>query len=259
LLFGLWDSTGPRGGLGVKFQRAIVGELVAINAVTGVKSASRLDPTGIVREKEGSGSLSTLIYTTAKAHVQECGDWTLDPEKAEKKSGKPVPYGKEGKPSEANLGNVTPDLKDKNNRPYHGGVTFDYALQTTVISLAALRKLRFPVEGHNGTDSSARTALAALGLAAAILSNAKGASLRSRCDLVPEPNGATWEIVKADGTTETFALSPEDACTLLTEAIAQAKASGLPWREEPLTLLPSDGLAELVRRSRLHASQKKGE
>ena len=49
LVFGLWDSTGPRGGLGAKFQRAIVSEIVGFDAVAGVKTASRLDPLGIER------------------------------------------------------------------------------------------------------------------------------------------------------------------------------------------------------------------
>src|SRR5690606_13067632 len=49
LLFGVWDSTGPKGGLGAKFQRALVSEIVGIDAVPGVKVASRIDPTGIER------------------------------------------------------------------------------------------------------------------------------------------------------------------------------------------------------------------
>jgi CRISPR-associated protein Csb1 len=44
LLFGMWDSTGPKGGLGAKFQRAMVSEIVGIDAVYGVKTSSRIDP-----------------------------------------------------------------------------------------------------------------------------------------------------------------------------------------------------------------------
>src|SRR5262245_40914242 len=33
LVFGMWDSTGPRGGLGVKFARAVVSEIIGVNAV----------------------------------------------------------------------------------------------------------------------------------------------------------------------------------------------------------------------------------
>lgn len=40
LLFGVWDSTGPRGGLGAKFQRVVVSEIVGYDAVAGVKVAS---------------------------------------------------------------------------------------------------------------------------------------------------------------------------------------------------------------------------
>jgi len=47
LLFGMWDSTGPKGGLGVKFERAIVSEIVGINASSGVRGSSRLDPLAI--------------------------------------------------------------------------------------------------------------------------------------------------------------------------------------------------------------------
>ncbi len=32
LLFGMWDSTGPKGGLGAKFERAIVSEVAGIGA-----------------------------------------------------------------------------------------------------------------------------------------------------------------------------------------------------------------------------------
>ena len=44
LLFGMWDSTGPKGGLGSKFQRAYVSEIVGFDAQVGKKVGSRLDP-----------------------------------------------------------------------------------------------------------------------------------------------------------------------------------------------------------------------
>ncbi|HEX9822198.1 MAG TPA: type I-U CRISPR-associated RAMP protein Csb1/Cas7u [Methylomirabilota bacterium] len=44
LLFGTWESTGAAGGLGVKFQRAIVSEIVGVGAVVGRRTASRIDP-----------------------------------------------------------------------------------------------------------------------------------------------------------------------------------------------------------------------
>src|SRR5207247_10509740 len=44
LLFGIWESTGEAGGSGVKFQRAIVSESIAIGAVEGRKTASHIAP-----------------------------------------------------------------------------------------------------------------------------------------------------------------------------------------------------------------------
>lgn len=35
LLLGLWDSTGPKGGLGTKFQRALVSEIIGVDASYG--------------------------------------------------------------------------------------------------------------------------------------------------------------------------------------------------------------------------------
>ena len=46
LVFGMWDSTGPKGGLS-QFERAMVAEVVGIDAVYGVKTSSRIDPLGI--------------------------------------------------------------------------------------------------------------------------------------------------------------------------------------------------------------------
>ena len=50
LLFGMWDSTGPKGGLGSKFQRAYVSEIVGFDAEFGTKVGGRVDPLQIERE-----------------------------------------------------------------------------------------------------------------------------------------------------------------------------------------------------------------
>jgi len=232
LLFGIWDSTGPKGGLGVKFQRAIVSELVAVNVEKGVKSSSRIDPLGIMVE-------AGTIYDDP-----ESGNWTLEAKDSRGRALKV--HGKKGKPSELNHGNIVPSLSDAN-----GGVTFSYALQTVVISLPALRRLRFPLNVDKGpkVDLSAWTALAALGLCGATLSMEKGLDLRSRCLLVAESPG-TWEIVNPDGKVGSFTMTAKEACALLEDAVRDAAGNGLAWRKEPFTLLPSDGLAQLVRNSR---------
>jgi CRISPR-associated protein Csb1 len=269
LLFGAWDSTGARGGLGNKFARALVSEIIAVDAVTGCRTGGRLDPTGIRDLK---------LYKRADASPKN-GDYTPLVERAateqdrKDKSLKPVPYGK--KASELNLSNVTPDLvrakeevrtankKEvivKQDERLPGGVTMDYALQTTVLSLPALRKLRFP-DGSKGRnpdrDTSARTVLAALGLAAVALQLERGYSLRSRCNLAPRKTA--FELVRADGTVEPFALPAGAATALLNEAVAEAAGHGLRWAAEPVTLRPKPALVELVKKSREVTPEAEGD
>ena len=133
LVFGVWDSTGPKGGSGAKFQRCLVSEIVGLHAKAGVKTGSRLDPTGI-QTKAGP------VYK----HKDPAQDWTVDPTQAETKGGKPVEFsrsggdGKKGSPSAINHGNIPPSIETDS-----GGVTISEAVQTTVLSLAGLRRLRF--------------------------------------------------------------------------------------------------------------------
>ncbi|MFZ5594825.1 MAG: hypothetical protein ACOY4D_11330, partial [Pseudomonadota bacterium] len=163
----------------------------------------------------------------------------------------------EGRPSKLNHGNVTPSfIDDKTKQLLHGGVTIDKAVQTTVLSLSALRRLRFPLNGsadsNPDADISARTALAALGIAAATLARGD-ADLRSRCQLFPQQQ-PLWELLAVPGEApKQFTLSPEGAIALANAAIEQAKKANLPWEGE-LVLKPSDELVELVRRSQVLAS-----
>ncbi len=231
LLFGMWDSTGPKGGVGTKFQRAIVGEVIGVNAVPGVKTSSRIDPLGIQRD-------AGPLYETPDR------GWTLNADEARKEKGKAKPLGKDGKPSEANHGNIMPALEID-----HGGVTIDYAICSIVLSLPALRRLRFPKNGGAYADKAAQNVLAALGICAATLAIEQGCDLRSRCLLVPE-GSSSWELVNADGTVAPFAATGAAACDLLKTAVTAAKEAGLPWMENPLTLTPSPSLVKLVKKSR---------
>lgn len=241
LIFGLWDSTGPRGGLGAKFQRALVSEMVGYEVIAGVKTGSRIDPAQIML---GAGPL----YDRKKASQGE-PSWTLDNSAGNKK------LGKDGKPSEANHGNVTPSITA-------GGFTISKAIQTTVLSLATLRRLRFPLNGSADSDLavdiSARTALAAIGLTASTLAREEGADLRSRCQLVPV-EAFTWELLETPGQSpQRFELSGDDAVSLCNEAIEAAKNAHLPW-DGSIDLRPSDELLELVRRSQQLAAAEGGD
>ncbi len=240
LVFGLWDSTGRRGGLGAKFQRALVSEIVGYDAVPGVKTVSRIDPAQI--------ALSAGPLYERRAQTGESPNWTLDEQEGKGR------FKKTGRPSEAGHGNVTPAIFD-------GGFTISKATQTTVLSLAVLRRLRFPPEdaadSNDETDLVARTALAALGLAAGTLARCD-VDLRSRCHLFAESE-PTWKLIDRPGTPPTeFALSPDAALQLLADAIDAAAKAGLPW-EDRIELTPSPELVELVLRSQKLASQESAE
>jgi CRISPR-associated protein Csb1 len=122
LILGVWDSTGPKGGLGAKFARALVSEIVGIDAAYGVRTGSRIDPLQIAKQ---AGPLFR----------RPDGTWTLNASEAVQEFDKGKPTGKvllykkvgkkdvffdpvkqagevpdAGKPSAANHGNVTPDL-----------------------------------------------------------------------------------------------------------------------------------------------------
>ena len=242
LVFGIWDSTGPRPSLGAKFQRALVSEIVGYDAVQGKRTRSRIDPAQVVL---GAGPL----YSSPN-DSNEQPHWTLDSKSGGKKLGKD---GK-GKPSEANHGNVTPSVSD-------GGFTISEGVQTTVLSLAALRRLRFPLAGASESDRqidiAAQTALAAIGLAAAALAREDG-DLRSRCQLFPESESC-WELLDRPGhDPQSFELTPGAAIDLLNQSVDAAKQAGLPW-QGVIELQPSEQLVELVRRSQELASAEGGE
>ena len=262
LVFGMWYSTGARGGLGVKFPRAIVSEIIGIGVVPGQRTGGRLDPLQIA-------SKAGPVYETKD------GGWTLDPTKAKYKTdkqGKTVPclYGEKGRPSEINHGNVTPSLVfqkdergqlvlDEAGRPVPiGGFTIDYAQQITVISLPTLRRLRFPVNGKNNAkrDLAGRVVLAALALCAATLSGEKGYNLRSQCDLYAPSGALKWEIV---GQKETFSLNVEEAVKLFNKAVEEARDAGLEWNSDGMKLTPSADLVELVVRSRKSDAENQSE
>jgi CRISPR-associated protein Csb1 len=230
LVFGIWDSAGPRGGLGAKIQRAIVSEMVGFHAQIGNRTSSRIDPLQI---KLGAGP---VLVRAAKD--DRSPDWTISAETTEKGAKK-----KEGKrPSEINHGNVTPTITD-------GGFTISKAVQTTVLSLAAIRRLRFPIPEKEDVNLKARTTLAALGLLGAVLTREEGADLRSRCQLVATQE-FLWELLSTPGQAPLrFKLDTETAVSIFNQALEKAKAApALPWEDEIL-LTPHSDLIELVKRS----------
>jgi CRISPR-associated protein Csb1 len=209
LVFGLWDSTGPKGGLGAKFQRALVSEIVGMNAVYGSKTSSRIDPLNIVKD-------AAVIYKASNSHEM----WTSNPNEAKKDTnGQPIPFGskkKAGKPSAVLHGNIAPSIDD-----VAGGVTIDEARHTVVLSLASLRRL-----GFSGGAEEARTVLAALGLLAVFAAESCGYDLRSRCQLVAKRNAALQlEAVSRDGSTTPIDLDLAGAISLYNDAVCDLPAN----------------------------------
>lgn len=248
LLFGMWDSHGARGGLGEKFQRALVSEIIGIGATEdNRRPASRLDPLIVV-----AGESLPITVNAEKTWSPAQGKGT-------------------SRLSEVGLGNVTPSLIDPKTNDYnHGGVTVQFARQITVLSLPALRRLRFPLpdaspDHQHNANIEARTTLAALALAAVARQWATGFSLRSRCDLVPR--GELAFSLLWPGREEPYTLSPEQASQLLATAVQAAKQAGLPWptadAEPPwkdgcLTLRPTTELAWAVAESRRLVAEERG-
>lgn len=262
LLFGMWDSTGPMGGLGAKFERAITSEIVGINAVFGVGTSSRLDP--VIPKTEDSP-----IYDDDE------GGWTFDKNLAKKDDkGKPVKYKEKGKLSEVNLGNVTPTLKEyadnstvddprtgsstKKGQVAAVGATIDYAEQTCVISLAALRKLHFPAAAgearDEGRDNAARTVIAALGIAAFTLSVERGIDLRSRC-VLEQRDSVKWAALGPDP--KEFEVSGGEAMEILRAAVDAAKGS-IEWKTDELRLDPTEKLRAAVIKSNCPPESSQG-
>lgn len=239
LLFGMWDSTGPKGGLGPKFERAVVSEIVGIEAEVGdLMRGVRRDP--------------LEVRAAVKVQKNADGSWVVtDP----RTKGAVAP-------SDINHSSVPyPKRRDqKSDDNYYGGVTIEYAEQITTLSLIGLRRLHFSVKGENNdkVDQAARNVLAALGLCAATLAFENGVGLRSRSLLWPD-GGMTWELLERPGEEpRSFELSGAQAIALFNESIENAKAAGLAWTEEPVALKPSVQLLELVRKSQNLARQEVG-
>lgn len=228
LVFGGWDSTGSRGGMGAKFTRAVTSEIVGIGVAEGVRTSSRIDPLSVRREVE------------VVVEDDDRSSWRVA-STGEKKT---------KRPSEVNHGNIVPIITKPGEES--GGVTVDGAEQTWVLSLPALRRYRFPVDGEydDDRDLAVRSVLVVLALVARALAHDDGLFLRSRCHLVRAPGASGLEAVAPDGPTSPLAEPTADELrSLLEEAVEAASTRGLDWEGDPVELQAEERLVELVRRS----------
>ncbi len=238
LLFGAWNSTGEGGGIGAKFARAIVSEIIGVGVpvehlpgagdprTRGRRTGSRIDPLGIIRKVD--------------VFKGEAG-WEVTPDGAGKGA-------KKVRPSEINHGNIAPSVDPL-------GVTCDYAEQTAVITLAGLRRLRFGEKAER--NAAARCFIAALGLLALAEHDAQGYALRSRCDLVCE-GVAPLELVRADGTTQEIEFDREAVTKLYADALERVRGAGFEFPPGPIMLAPQTKLVRIVEESMKRALADQG-
>lgn len=235
LLFGMWDSTGPKGGLGAKFERAMVSEVVGFGAQVGsLLRGVRRDPLDIRAAVKVLKSADNQSWSVVSSDTKG----SVAPSKVVH-SNIPFPEHRDKK-------------TEKNN---YSGATIEFAEQISTLSLIALRRLRFPLDGKSDPKANAagQAVLAALGLCAATLAFESGMGLRSRCLLWPE-GPMEWELLAKPGApTENFALDREAAIKLLNDAVSAASGIGLKWQTGPLVLQPSKELLKLVRLSQQQA------
>lgn len=234
LLFGTWDSQSGGGVNTAKVARALVSEIIAIDAIRGVRTSSRIDPLGIKAVRD-------VVMKTDDGEIWHFVESAGDGKKGRKAEGKLV------RPSDINHSNIPPSITDPETGA--GGVTFREAIQTTVLSLTQIRKLRLPnSEGKTVAerDVAGRAVVAALGLYAVALCQAEGYQLRSRCQLVPVEQPQFELIGRTEKEREDFELNSEAAEAALKMAIAAAEKQGLKWQAGRIELKPRPDLVKLV-------------
>lgn len=231
LVYGTWDSHRGKPERSFKVPRSYTSELFGTNPQVGERVGSRLDPLGMLGGKivPGNGSDGWTLVTV-ETDGQE--------EPVQSKSTKPSR--KMDKLSNVGHGNVAPSRE-------RGGVAIDAAYRRAVVSLAGLRRLRFPVDGDRDVarDAAGRAVLASLAVLGDRLAfGPADLSLRSGCDLVVEDDQV--ELVHRGHKVEATELSISRAVELFEEAVGRAEALGLRWVSEPIELAPRENLQEAL-------------
>jgi CRISPR-associated protein Csb1 len=227
LALGGWDSHSGGGPLSAKIPRAVTSEIIGVDALPAQRGAVKFDPMDI---RKGAGPLYE----------------SKDRERMFELDAKAAANNKKKNPSDFGLGNV-PAFGER-------GASIRYAEQTSLVSLAAVRRLRF--EGADGTpdaerDRAGQAVVVALGLYGLLAQMESGYFLRSGCDLLPVADPMLEIIGRSLAEAEPCAISAEAAKVSLMEALAMAEEHGLAWRKEVLLLTADDRLRRLVELSRV--------
>lgn len=227
LALGGWDSHGGGGPLVAKLPRLITSEIIGLDAELVKRGAVKFDPMDIRRD---AGPL----------YESKDPDRKYEIDKAKASNNKEI------KPSVVGLGNAL-EFSER-------GAVITEAVQTSVVSCAAVRRLRFEKNDGSYSDDRDRTGqivIAALGLFGLLAQMESGYYLRSGCDLFPikEPK---LEIIGR--TLEEITLHPitvKNAHAALIKSLDEAKSQGLEWRKETIHLEADDRLVTIIERSRI--------
>jgi len=227
LTLGGWDSHGGGGPLVAKLPRLITSEIVGLDAEPVKRGAVKFDPMDI-RKDAGP------IYDSKDPERM----FEVDKSKADGK--------KEYKPSEKGLGNV-PNFSEQ------AGAVITTAVQTSVVSCAAIRRLRFETgegEYNDERDHAGQTATVALGLFGLLSQMTSGYYLRSGCDLFPMQELKLEIIGKTLEDISLHTICYEDAKEALNRALIESAKHDLKWRPETIVVMADERLVTLVERSR---------
>lgn len=229
ILLGCWASRkkNPQGT--TRLARIIASEIVAVDAVSGARPASRIDRHHV--------SSAVKLLPNADTSMDR---FSIAPSN----DGKPA-KGAES-PSELGYGNVTPSIAA------HGGITMDHALQIATVSMPALRECGFPdADGAQSAprNVAGRTMLAALALRMLALQVEHGYDLRSGCLLVPDDEPTVELVGRLGKPVASWPLIAMDTPGLLSSAITNGSAHGLDWAGQKVQLTVSDTQLALLRQS----------
>jgi CRISPR-associated protein Csb1 len=231
ILLGCWASRKKNPQRTTRLARILASEIIAVDAVVGSRPASRIDVHHV--------SSAIKLRRTVDASMDR---FELD---TEAKNGKR--HGNTESPSELGYGNVPPSLAA------HGGITMGYALQTTIVSMPALRECSFPTaEGEQRDDArdvAGRMMLATLALRMLALQVEHGYDLRSGCLLIPEDEPTVELVGRLGKTVASWPLVEMPTEELLAQAILAGEEHGLVWDGQTVRLVASDVQLALLRRS----------
>jgi len=228
LVLGGWDSHGGGGPLVAKLPRVLSSEIVGLDALPVMRGAVKFDALDIRKDA------GPLYQSKDAGRLFE-----IDEEKS-------VDSKQQKKPSEFGFGSV-PNLSER-------GAVITEAVQTSVVSCAAVRRLRFENEEgafEDAWDHACQTATVALGLFGLLAQMDSGYYLRSGCDLLPLHPPKLEVIMETLEDVTVHSITAEDALEALSQTLEAAAAYGFKWRKDKIYAEADERLVTMVERSRL--------